>query len=285
MRAEILSYSRSRGLFAGVALQGATLREDLDANKAVYNQRLTTKEIVRDPKVKPTPGGEKLLALLSKCLPVVPAAFHRKMRWARVTPNAQRVARRPGGATMISAVMNISRTSSSLAARNWIAAGAAVVLAGCGGRPEPPRAPYVPVAQLEALYGPLIAAANHPTHDQHGTGDRVGLFRDGAGTVWGLPLAIDGNGTVLGCAPPTLRDSPVTDVLPAGADIVGATNAPTGWRGGTGKLEVLFRDKGGELRWRAVASGALTAGPVCWAQEPPGPLQRLEYYRLAPAVP
>ncbi|HXI38497.1 MAG TPA: lipid-binding SYLF domain-containing protein [Bryobacteraceae bacterium] len=69
MRAEILSYSRSRGLFAGVALQGATLREDLDANKALYKQRLTTKEIVRDPKVKPTPGGEKLLALLSRYSP------------------------------------------------------------------------------------------------------------------------------------------------------------------------------------------------------------------------
>ena len=69
MRAEILSYSRSRGLFAGVALQGATLREDLDANKALYNQRLTTKEIVRDPKLKPTPGGEKLLAVLSKYSP------------------------------------------------------------------------------------------------------------------------------------------------------------------------------------------------------------------------
>jgi len=69
MRAEILSYSRSRGLFAGVALQGATLREDMDANKALYHQRLTTKEIVRDPKVKPTPGGEQLLAVLSKYSP------------------------------------------------------------------------------------------------------------------------------------------------------------------------------------------------------------------------
>ena len=63
-RAEILSYSLSRGLFAGVALQGATLREDLDANKTLYKQRLTMKEIVRDPKVNPTPGGEKLLAVL-----------------------------------------------------------------------------------------------------------------------------------------------------------------------------------------------------------------------------
>ena len=69
MRAEILSYSRSRGLFAGVALQGATLRADLDANKALYQQRLTTKEIVRDSEVKPTPAGEKLLMMLSKYAP------------------------------------------------------------------------------------------------------------------------------------------------------------------------------------------------------------------------
>ncbi|MGD0302435.1 MAG: lipid-binding SYLF domain-containing protein [Bryobacteraceae bacterium] len=69
MRAEILSYSRSRGLFAGVALQGATLRADLDANKALYQQRLTTKEVVRDSEIKPTPEGEKLLLMLSKYAP------------------------------------------------------------------------------------------------------------------------------------------------------------------------------------------------------------------------
>jgi lipid-binding SYLF domain-containing protein len=64
MHAEILSYSRARGVFAGVALHGATLREDVDANKALYSQRLTTSEIVRDAIVKPTPDGERLLALL-----------------------------------------------------------------------------------------------------------------------------------------------------------------------------------------------------------------------------
>ncbi len=66
MRAEILSYSRSRGLFAGVALQGATLRQDLDSNKTMYKRRLTTKEIVRESSIKPTPAGQKLLALLLK---------------------------------------------------------------------------------------------------------------------------------------------------------------------------------------------------------------------------
>jgi lipid-binding SYLF domain-containing protein len=70
MRAEILSYSRARGLFAGVALQGATLRQDLDANKALYGHRLTTKEIVTDANLKPTSGGEKFLMTLSKYAPV-----------------------------------------------------------------------------------------------------------------------------------------------------------------------------------------------------------------------
>jgi lipid-binding SYLF domain-containing protein len=69
MHAEILSYSRARGVFAGVSLQGATLREDLNANKALYQHRLTTSEIVRDPKIKPTHGGEQLIALLTMLSP------------------------------------------------------------------------------------------------------------------------------------------------------------------------------------------------------------------------
>ena len=162
----------------------------------------------------------------------------------------------------------------------------AMLLVSCGGRVAPNRAPYRPVVELEAIYGPLVAAANHPTPDQHGTGDRLGLFRERTGTLWGLPLAVAQDGTVLGCAPQALHDAPVTDRLAAEAtDIIGATNAPTGWRGGTGRLELLFRDKSGNVQWQAVASGALTAGPACWAQEPPGPRQRLQYYRLAPPAP
>jgi hypothetical protein len=159
----------------------------------------------------------------------------------------------------------------------------AISAASCG-RPAPPRASYVPVAELEAVYGPLFATANHPTPNQYGTGDRLGLFRDGTGTVWGLPLAMAGDGAVLGCAPPGLRDAPVTDTLPVRSeDLIGGTNAPTGWRGGTGELELVFRNKSGQVEWRAVKSSALATGPVCWAQEPPGPQQRLEYYRLTQA--
>ena len=46
MRAEILSWSRSKGLFAGMSLDGATLRNDLDENQALYGQRWTSKQIL-----------------------------------------------------------------------------------------------------------------------------------------------------------------------------------------------------------------------------------------------
>src|SRR6476646_7163845 len=127
----------------------------------------------------------------------------------------------------------------------WVTA-IAVILTACSAHKDRPRASYVPLAELEAVYGPLITAGNHPTGDQSGTGDRLGLFRDAGGTIWGLPLAVAADGTVLGCAPPAVRDAPVTDTYPAGATIIGATNEPTGWRGGTGKLELLLREPQGK---------------------------------------
>ena len=69
MRAEILSYSRARGLFAGISLQGATLRADLDSNKAMYKQAFTTAEIVRERKAKPTPTGQKFIATIARYSP------------------------------------------------------------------------------------------------------------------------------------------------------------------------------------------------------------------------
>src|SRR4051794_30463760 len=133
-----------------------------------------------------------------------------------------------------------------LTARRWTMTGIALAVASCAGHRDRPRAPYVPLAQLEGAYGRLITAGNHPTPDQNGTGDRVGLFLDTNGTVWGLPVTIAAGGVVLGCAPPGLHDTQVTDTYPRGATILGATNAPTGWRGGTGKLEILFREANGE---------------------------------------
>jgi SH3 domain-containing YSC84-like protein 1 len=46
MNAEMLSYSRSRGLFAGISLQGATLRPDRESNKVLYGRDATTREIL-----------------------------------------------------------------------------------------------------------------------------------------------------------------------------------------------------------------------------------------------
>jgi hypothetical protein len=136
---------------------------------------------------------------------------------------------------------------------------------------------------MENVFGPLVTAGNIPTSNQTGTGDRVGLFRDSAGTIWALPLAVADNGRVLVCAPNTLRDAPVTDGYPAGATVIGATNEPTGWRGGTGKLELLLREGQGKIEWQAVNGSHIDVGPVCWAQDPPGPKQLLLYYRLAPS--
>ena len=53
MHAEILSWSRSQGLFAGVALEGATLREDLDDNAALYGSKLENRDIVTNGRPAP----------------------------------------------------------------------------------------------------------------------------------------------------------------------------------------------------------------------------------------
>ncbi len=65
LHADILSWSRSRGLFAGVALEGATLREDLDDNATLYGKRLENRAIVRDGAAAPA-AAAKLLTLLNR---------------------------------------------------------------------------------------------------------------------------------------------------------------------------------------------------------------------------
>jgi len=65
MTAEILSWSRSRGVFAGIALNGATLRQDLDDNRELYGKPLENAEIVNGG-VTPPKAAEKLLSLFSK---------------------------------------------------------------------------------------------------------------------------------------------------------------------------------------------------------------------------
>jgi lipid-binding SYLF domain-containing protein len=65
MQAEILTYSRARGVFAGIALNGATLRPDQESNDELYGGRLTNREILRG-KTTSTVGGAELAADLTR---------------------------------------------------------------------------------------------------------------------------------------------------------------------------------------------------------------------------
>jgi lipid-binding SYLF domain-containing protein len=68
-RAEILSYSRARGLFAGISLAGSTLRADNDANTSLYGKTLTAQQIVFDHAVPPPPSASLLLRTLNRKSP------------------------------------------------------------------------------------------------------------------------------------------------------------------------------------------------------------------------
>ena len=70
MNAEILSYSRNKGLFAGISLEGSTLRSDGSANEKLYGRKLTAKEIIRGGKVGIPPSAHELVSLLDKKSPV-----------------------------------------------------------------------------------------------------------------------------------------------------------------------------------------------------------------------
>jgi len=66
MSAEILSYSRAKGLFAGISLEGSTLRSDGSANEKLYGQKLSAKDIIRMGKVKTPACAQELEGLLDK---------------------------------------------------------------------------------------------------------------------------------------------------------------------------------------------------------------------------
>ncbi len=69
MRAEILSYSRARGVFAGISLEGSTLRPDNDANAKLYGSEVPAKAIVLKGEMPPPTCAEKLLATLNRRSP------------------------------------------------------------------------------------------------------------------------------------------------------------------------------------------------------------------------
>jgi SH3 domain-containing YSC84-like protein 1 len=68
LHADILSWSRSQGLFAGVALEGATLRQDLDDNATLYGKKLENRDIVRNG-IRAPKAAAKLIALLNRYSP------------------------------------------------------------------------------------------------------------------------------------------------------------------------------------------------------------------------
>jgi lipid-binding SYLF domain-containing protein len=69
LRSEVLSYSRSRGLFAGVSLEGSTLRPDDDATADVYGRKLTARQIVLGGEIKVPASGRHLVAVLERHSP------------------------------------------------------------------------------------------------------------------------------------------------------------------------------------------------------------------------
>jgi lipid-binding SYLF domain-containing protein len=69
MRAQILSYSRARGVFAGISLSGSTVRPDNDANERVYGKKISARAIVLENAVKPTADADELLSVLRKHSP------------------------------------------------------------------------------------------------------------------------------------------------------------------------------------------------------------------------
>jgi lipid-binding SYLF domain-containing protein len=70
MSAEILSYSRNKGLFAGISLEGSTLRSDGSANEKLYKRKLSAKEIIRQGKVGVPACAHQLVGLLDAKSPV-----------------------------------------------------------------------------------------------------------------------------------------------------------------------------------------------------------------------
>jgi lipid-binding SYLF domain-containing protein len=67
--ADILTYSRSSGLFAGVSLSGASLQPDSDANQRLYDKSVSATNIVRNASVTATPAGASFAALLNSKVP------------------------------------------------------------------------------------------------------------------------------------------------------------------------------------------------------------------------
>src|SRR3989441_1061907 len=112
MRAEILAYSRSRGLFAGVSLEGSTLRQDNKANERLYGRKITAREIVRSGKG----SGQRLVSVLQKASPrnqSNPSSLHstEKTTKRKTAKNGKRATFTNPGPTDDSILRRISRAN------------------------------------------------------------------------------------------------------------------------------------------------------------------------------
>jgi lipid-binding SYLF domain-containing protein len=69
LRAEVLTYSRARGLFAGISLEGSTLRPDNDANEQIYGKKISAQDVVLHSAVPIPPAARLLIQTLSQHSP------------------------------------------------------------------------------------------------------------------------------------------------------------------------------------------------------------------------
>ncbi len=69
LRAEMLSYSRARGVFAGISLEGSTVRPDIDANKRIYGKTISSEDIITESRLHAPESAHKLLSRLQKASP------------------------------------------------------------------------------------------------------------------------------------------------------------------------------------------------------------------------
>jgi lipid-binding SYLF domain-containing protein len=69
LHAEILTYSRSRGLFAGVSLEGAVVKQDRNANEQVYGERVEARDLLLESKRRVPPAARELVDLLRELSP------------------------------------------------------------------------------------------------------------------------------------------------------------------------------------------------------------------------
>jgi hypothetical protein len=154
---------------------------------------------------------------------------------------------------------------------------AALTLAACGEQQVNKPGSLRTLEEAQQIFGPLITTANQPTSYQSGTGQRLGFFRSSGG-VWGIPVLIE-SGEIRVCAPASIEDKGVTDTFPAGSEIIASTNKPTGWRGGSGVVELVLKDAAGTVRWHALRGGVFPDSTMCGARVPGSPAIPT-YYRV-----